>query len=260
MTRPDVPSLVDDCRTALRRVEEGTRWAYSAGFYPSRRWVGEPPGREMHVAGSDDVDDDKVPGPTHDVGLADYSARQAVLRVPGALSQASAHLYGATAVVAAANRLREVPKATAVPGWAPLEVTLHSIGVVDFQLDVLEAADLDTLNNQAARHVAGLIRKALQTLDAVAAGLDRWAEGAKTGRDLPVAMCRTCQARPRPLDAKGRIDGAECKTCATWRARHNGQTRPPTEDMVRDENGKWVRPEVAAKARRDAQGVGHGWG
>lgn len=257
--RADLAALVGDCHKALRRVEEGTRWAYSAGFYPGRRWVGEPPGREMRVGGSRETDDDQVPGPTHDVGMGDYEARRAVSNVTRKLSEASGFVWSASAVVGAANRLREVPKGTTLRSSAPLSTILSAITQVQAQLDVVGVAEHSILNDQAANHVGKLLHKALSRLDSAAAGLDRWADNVKPSRQLPVAMCRTCELRPRPLDAKGHLAGPECSTCASWRARHDGKTRPQTEDMVRDEKGKWVRPEVAAKTRRDAAGVGFGW-
>lgn len=249
-TTTDPAATVAACHASLRGIDEGLRWAYSAGWYPGRRWVGEAAGREMHLAGDDD--NDHVPGPTHDIGTGDYRARAAVRRVGPGLTDTSAHLSRVLVVLAAAYRMREAPKGVALPAVCPLDALLRGVRQVGAQLDVVDTlAPCDRLNDFARAHVDGHLTIASQGLDRLARGLDRWADGVKEARSLPVALCHTCKRRPRPL-RKGKLHGRECDTCATYRYR-NGHPRPTTLD---DDDRQAV---TDAQARRQAAGMGYGW-
>ena len=251
MTAADPVPLLVECRDLLARVDEGVRWAYSAGWYPGHRWVGEPPGREMYLANADEDRRDHVPGAPHDIGLGDYKARQAVRRVGPGLTKASAFLEDACELVAVAQGTGQIPRAVVLEDVIPLAAINRAVPQINAQLSFLLDHKPD-LTPEARKYVAGRIVQARTNLSTLAAGLDRWAAHVPESKTLPVRLCKTCQSRPCPV-RNGRIVSKECDTCATWRYRHKGHTRPPTlDDRDRD-------APKDAQARRVAAGEGWGW-
>lgn len=247
--------LADDlqaCRALLSEIASSLKWAAGAGWWPSRRWVGEPAGREMRLADAEAERRDQVPGRPDDIGLADYAARAAVRAAGPKLSEASQHLGRVTVLCAASWGARTVPRLAAVHRSSTLAELLAAVATVDRQAEHALASGADRLNAPARARAASEAQRALRVLDGIDRGLDRWAELSPAGRSLPVSLCVTCLHRPRPVRA-GKLHGRECDTCATWRARHNGRTRPQSLDD-RD------REAVAeAQRRRDAAGMGYGW-
>lgn len=249
-TEVDPPATVAAAQASLGRIAEGVRWAYSAGWYPGRRWVGEPAGQEMHLAQDDS---DRVPGAVHDIGRGDYRARSAVRRVGPGLSESSAQVADALLVLSAAYRWRQVPKGVALPAACPLDSLLRGVRQVDAQLDLASGASpYGRLNDFAMAHFAGRLTNAADRLARVAHGFDRWTDGIRESRALPVSLCHTCHRRPRPM-RNGKLHGRECDTCATYRYRHGGNARPTCLD---DDDRQAV---IEAKARRTAAGMGYGW-
>lgn len=248
----DPVSLLGDCADLLKRVDDGLRWAYSAGYYPAHRWVGEPPGREMYLASADEDRRDHVPGAPHDIGQGDYRARQTVQRAATLLSRASEQLEDASLVVAMASDRPEVPKSLSV---APTDAMGDFVAVtarLSVQFDWLRQTNVD-LPERANKRVNGRLVQARSALASIAAQLDRWADHVPEAKQLPPTLCRTCDYRPCPI-RNGRIVSRECDTCATWRYRHNGRTRPPSlDDKLKKDLPK------DAQARRVAAGEGWGW-
>lgn len=255
--------LLGDCADLLKRVDDGIRWAYSAGYYPRHRWVGEPPGRDMFLAESepapkDETEEerqrrlDKIPGALRDIGQGDYRARQTVQRAATLLSRASEQLEDASLVVALASDRPEVLKALSVAPTGPMGDFLALTNRLSAQIDWLQQANVD-LPQRANKHVNGRLVQARSALASIAAQLDRWADHVPQSKQLPPTLCRTCDYRPCPI-RNGRIVSRECDTCATWRYRHNGRTRPPSlDDKLKQDSPK------DAQARRVAAGEGWGW-
>lgn len=247
----DPAALVRACHKALGRIGDGIRWAYCAGWYPGRRWTGEPRGAEMRLALP--ADDDRVAGARDDIGMGDYNARRAVRSAGPALSIASERIGEALAVIAAANRFRSFPRRVALASVESLDALDRALRQLDAQLDTLDAADLGALNDLAVAYVAGRLSTAEGVLVSIERRLARWSDGVPESRELPTPLCVTCERRPRPI-RRGVVVGRECDTCATYRYRHKGQARPKTLDN--DDR----RAAAEAAKRRAAAGQGWGWG
>ena len=247
----DPAVLARECGRSLDRIGDGIRWAYSAGWYPGRRWTGEPRGAEMRLALA--ANDDRVAGARDDIGMGDYSARRAVRSAGPALSTASARIGEALAVVAAAGRFRSFPRPVALGAVESLDALDRALRQLDAQLEVLAAANLDTLNDLAGSYVAARLSTAEGVLVSIERRLARWSDGVPESRELPTPLCVTCERRPRPI-RRGVVAGRECDTCATYRYRHKGQARPKALDN--DDR----RATAEAAKRRAAAGQGWGWG
>lgn len=261
MSAADPVPLLLECRDLLHRVDEGVRWAYSAGWYPGHRWVGEPPGQDMFLAPPSpkhpETEEerqrrlDSVPGAKHDIGMGDYNARESVARVGPGLTKASAFLEDACEVVGAASGANEIPSSVILEPVIPLAAINKAVPQMNAQLGFL-LDNRPNLTDQAKKYVAGRIVQARSNLATLVAGLDRWASNVPESRKLPVTLCKTCTIRPCPV-RKGKVVSRECDTCHSWRYRHGGKTRPPSLD----DREKAAPSE--AQSRRLAAGEGWGW-
>jgi hypothetical protein len=251
-TTTDPAAIAKGCAKALDRIGDGLCWAYSAGWYPGRRWVGEPRGAAMHLALADN--DDRVAGARDDIGMGDYAARRAVRAAGPALTTASSKVGEAVVVVAAAHRIRYFPGPATVRSVESLDDLRRAVRQIDAQLDLLTEAEVAAaLNSVALAYVVDRLSSAEGLFGSIERRLSRWAESVPESRDLPTPLCVTCEFRPRPI-RKGVIAGRECDTCATYRYRHKGQARPKSLDAE-------ARNAVAeARRRRAAAGEGWGWG
>lgn len=249
-TRAEPEELVHACSKTLARVDEGLRWAYSAGWFPARRWTGEPRGSDMRLAGP--VQSDKVAGPKDDIGMGDYHARRAVRSAGPSLTIASTNIGRALQVLALAHHLRAIPGPIRLHAVESIDALTRAVRQVDAQLDVLDACGFDALNNISTAYVVARLSSAESVLVGIDRRLSRWSESVPESRELPTPLCVTCERRPRPL-RKGVVVGRECDTCATYRYRHKGQARPKKLDN--DER----REAVEAGKRRAAAGQGWGW-
>lgn len=247
--KADPEELVHACSKTLARVDEGLRWAYSAGWFPSRRWTGEPRGSDMRLAGP--VQSDKVAGPKDDIGMGDYHARRAVRSAGPSLTTASANIGRALQVLALAHHLRAIPGPTRLFAVESIDTLARAVRQVGAQLDVLAAGGFGALNDLSTAYVVARLTNAESVLLGIDRRLSRWSESVPESRDIPTPLCVTCERRPRPL-RKGVVVGRECDTCATYRYRHKGQARPKSLD-------KDDRQSVIDAAGRRAA-AGQGWG
>lgn len=248
----DLMALVVDCTVTVDKIGNGLRWAYSAGWFPARRWVADPPGQDMRLAKATRDDDDRVPGPVDDIGLADYHARAAVRAAGPRLYEASSLIDAAVIVAAVGTGMTTMPAAVVARQPNLVGDYLRSLRQIDAQLGFLELGRIRAVGSPQQRSMLRVVEKAAWVLAGVESRLDLWAEQARVNRALPVSMCVTCKLRPRPV-RKGRVVAKECDTCATWRYRHGGSVRPLTEDDAEREEPR------RAQERRAAAGAGWGW-
>jgi hypothetical protein len=252
-TEPSPAACAATARAAaktLARVDDGLRWAFSAGWYPTRRWIGEPKGAEMRLARPDD--DDRVAGARDDIGMGDYAARRVVRAAGPRLSTASATVGEVVAAVAAARRSGHFPRPVSVASLDSLDALTRATRQLSYQLDlVYDAGAFALFNSVALAWAHGKLTSTADLLTALERSLARWTEGVPESRSVPIALCVTCDLRPRPI-RKGVVAGRECDTCATWRYRHKGQARPKALD--KDDRAA----ATAARQRRAAAGLG--WG
>ena len=243
-------AIARECSLALARVADGLRWAFAAGWYPGRRWIGEPKGAEMRLALADD--DDRVRGPRDDIGMGDYKARQVVRGAGPKLTVLSRTVGRVVAADAVAHRARAVPRCVDLPNITDLADIGRAVRQLDAQLDRLTMPGaFAAFNDLALAWASGELTRARDLLTGLERSLARWADAVPESKALPTPMCVTCNLRPRPV-RKGAVAGRECDTCATWRHRHKGKPRPTSLDA--DDR----RTANEARLRRAA--AGQGWG
>lgn len=248
----DPAAIANDCIKTLDRVHDGLRWAFSAGWYPGRRWIGEARGAEMRIARPES--DDRVKGAKHDIGMGDHRARETVRAAGPRLSKASEEVGKVLGVCVVAFDLRLCPRSVGTVTFDGISTIDTAVRRLDHQLDFVTACPMvPQFNHLALRWATDHMRRAESLLGAVNGSLARWADSVPESRTVDLPLCVTCGRRPRPL-RRGVVVGRECDTCATYRYRHKGQARPKSLD--KDDR----QAVIDAAGRRAAAGQGWGMG
>lgn len=217
---------IEAIRDDLAKIIDQAMWAHGYGYSKAGRGLDAERGVDLSR-----TEREREEGPTYDLEIGDHRAR--------------------VAYQAAVRNVSRADRLTAA--------MLYEDGV-RYQLPV-EPLDLyvapfylrrcaHRLSWRLERLDADLHRK---RVEAIRKAFDRTIRGLSKAMDHGTAVsalkenpCRTCGIRER------RPKGTECKTCETWRMRHDGQPRPVKLDADS------INQARAAQARRMARG--EGWG
>lgn len=218
--------MIDDILTDLDSLIDQAMWAHVHGYWKEGHGLDAEHGTDLSRSEAD-----RQKGPTYDLEIGCHTARVAY---QGAVSAVSGSDVLAAAILHRQGLVNQLPV-------EPLDVyvfpfylrrTAHRLawrlGRID---ETRDKADLLT------------IRK---NLDKALRGLSKTFEHGTIPSALRENPCRTCGIRDRAPKR------TECKTCETWRLRHDGQPRPKKLDADS------INQARAAQIRRLARG--DGWG
>lgn len=220
----DHASTVAAITRDLHLIADQARWAHTHGWWAEGHGLDSEHGTDLSR-----TEHQRQDGPTYDIEIGSHPARVAYQHAATTVARCDVLL--AAVIVDQGGR--------AQPPLLPLNTYSPP-----------------TVLAQVAGHAAwrATHTEPHRRLDAVRKSLDRTVRGLGKALDhgpIPYTShqqspCRTCTIRDRAPRK------AECDTCATWRARHGGATRPADLDLGP------LNEARAAQARRLARG--EGWG
>lgn len=217
---PD-PAILDD----LSKIIDSAMWAHAMGYSKAGRGLDAERGMDLSRTVQQ-----REEGPTYDLEIGDHAARVAYQAAVTAVSRADVVL----ATLLAHDGVTFQPIVLRLDGYAFPSTFRRCAARVQWRLERIEGHDKE-------------LTKIRSSFDRVLRGLSKALDHGPTTvftahKERP---CRTCGIRPR-------AKGLECKTCETWRYRHDGRTRPVTLDHDS------VTEAKAAQVRRAARD--EGWG
>lgn len=221
-------STLDAIRDDLSKIVDQAMWAHGIGY--------SKPGRGLDAERGADLsrtEEEREKGGTRQIEIGDKRCRVAYRRAVRAVTKAD----HAAALMLVQQGVTFQLKVVPLTDYSfPTDLRRTAVRLrwrldrIEEKQHKAELADIHTLFDKAIR---GLAR-----------ALDHGSTVVYTAhRDNP---CRTCGIRQR------RPKGIECKTCETWRFRHEGKTRPVSLDHDS------VNEARAAQVRRMARD--EGWG
>lgn len=230
-----IPTL-DAIATDLATLTEQARWAYTHGYWKAGRGLDAERGVDLSESEDDRIDRT----PKYDIEVGNHAAKVAYQAAVRAVQRA------------------DVLVASLVDGPQPPLIRLSVFSRPDQLALVARNArwrcEHATIPNQKR------VNRVRTTIDKAVRGLSKaMGDGVKDKvAHVEAEKCSTCKIRDRAEHTN--VDGAktlrrqgECETCARWRARNNGQTRPAAKL-----DGDWLNEARAAQARRRARG--EDWG
>lgn len=211
----------------LDKLVDQAMWAHAAGYGKAGRGLDAERGVDLSK-----TEKEREDGPTFDLQIGDHGCRVAYQRAVRAVSRSDRLAAGLLLRQGVTMQLPYEPlNDYAAPFY--LRRAAHRLRWRLDRVDADQHRRLTTMRTALDRAIRGLSK-----------ALDYGPTTSYTAhRENP---CRTCGIRERVAKK------AECATCATWRVRHDGKTRPVELDLGP------VRQARAAQARRAARG--EGWG
>lgn len=242
-TRTRLEKILDGLDADLDHIHDDLGWTHSLGWdAPAQLKTQSQRGASL-ARPTDDQDEDHVAGATHDTGLGDHRARNALRTAAPRLVDIARHLALAVQTIQPDAELRIPAKPTDLHAMqAAARLSQHRARTIRRLI-----AGLDPRRQPGGleRPILDAHAKTRSTRGLLAGALDRGP--ATTDTEPNPDMCRVCGIRPiAPRKAR------RCTTCHQWYYRHGKRERPTALDQAD------VDAARQAKARRRARGDGYG--